>query len=288
MRIRILILAGALLVTPAFAAVAGAQPANQSREMPEQIRPRRALPPYLFMLWRQQHPGERFGQIWTSMSEQDRQKLRSDLQAKWDALSADQQNDIRARIRDLREQRRARRLRLQGQTAAAANGANQVSSAPAETAPSGDAIMNTTAMPVTLVTAIITILALLFYFWTGLNVGRMRGKHGIKAPAMTGNPEFECAVRVQMNTLEWIVVFLPMLWLATVYFSPAMSIAWLGWLPAAFGVLWIAGRVLYMTGYMQAPEKRELGFGIAAFAVLGLLIMAIIGIVMQWTAAGAA
>lgn len=140
---------------------------------------------------------------------------------------------------------------------------------------------------ISLVTAMVTVLALLFYFWTGLNVGRMRGKHNIHAPAMTGNPEFERAVRVQMNTLEWLVIFLPFLWLATSYFSPVMSMAWLAWLPPIFGLVWIVGRFLYMTGYMAAPDKRSMGFGIAGFAVIGLLIMTIVGIVMQWSALNA-
>lgn len=137
---------------------------------------------------------------------------------------------------------------------------------------------------ISLTTAAVTVLALLFYFWTGFNVGRMRGKHDIHAPAMTGHPEFEAAVRVQMNTLEWLVIFLPFLWMATTYFSPSMTMAWLSWLPPIFGLIWIVGRILYMTGYMAAPEKRELGFGIAAFAMLGLLIMTIVGIAMQWHA----
>jgi glutathione S-transferase len=141
--------------------------------------------------------------------------------------------------------------------------------------------------PVTLLTAAVTILAVLFCFWTGLNVGRMRGKHSIQAPAMTGNPEFERAVRVQMNTLEWIVIFLPLLWLATIYFSPSMATAYLGWLPPILGVLWIVGRVLYMTGYMVAPEKRSTGFLIAGIAILGLLICSIIGVVMTWSAVAA-
>jgi glutathione S-transferase len=141
--------------------------------------------------------------------------------------------------------------------------------------------------PVTLLTAAVTILAVLFCFWTGLNVGRMRGKHSIQAPAMTGNPEFERSVRVQMNTLEWIVIFLPLLWLATIYFSPSMATAYLGWLPPVLGVLWIVGRVLYMTGYMVAPEKRSTGFLIAGIAILGLLICSIIGVVMTWSAVAA-
>jgi glutathione S-transferase len=142
-------------------------------------------------------------------------------------------------------------------------------------------------MQVTLATAVITVLALLFYFWTGMGVARMRGKHGVKAPTMTGPMEFESSVRVQMNTLEWIVVFLPFLWLATIYFSPAMTIAYLSWLPAALGILWIIGRWMYMTGYMAAPEKRSNGFLIAGVAVIGLLICTIIGIVMTWSAVSA-
>ncbi len=136
-----------------------------------------------------------------------------------------------------------------------------------------------TAVPATILSAIVTILAVLMYFYMGLRVGQMRGKHKIAAPAMTGDPEFERAVRVHMNTLEQIIVFLPLLWVATVYFRT------LGWLPAVFGLVWIVGRILYMQGYMQAPEKRELGFGIAALANLGLLILAIVGIAMSWSAA---
>jgi glutathione S-transferase len=140
---------------------------------------------------------------------------------------------------------------------------------------------------ITLATAIVTILAILFYFWAGFNVGRMRGKHGINAPAMTGNSEFECAVRVHMNTLEWMVIFLPLLWLAAIYFAPAMTMVWLAWLPPVFGVIWIVGRILYMNGYMTAPDKRSTGFLISALAVIGLLIMSIAGIVMAWQAVAA-
>jgi len=147
--------------------------------------------------------------------------------------------------------------------------------------------MNVVDMPVTLTTAVVTVLALLFYFWAGFNVGRMRGKHGVKPPTMTGPVEFECAVRVQMNTLEWIVIFVPLLWLATIYFSPAMTILYLSWLPPVLGVIWIIGRWLYMSGYMQAPEKRETGFVIAALSVIALLICALIGIFMTWSAVSA-
>src|SRR5258708_3971073 len=104
------------------------------------------------------------------------------------------------------------------------------------------------AAHVALFAPIITILALVFYMYTITRVGAMRGKHKIDAPAMTGNPEFERACRVQMNTLESLPIFLAGLWLATMLFSPAVpSVAWL---PAALGLAWIVGRVIYMQGYM--------------------------------------
>jgi glutathione S-transferase len=139
--------------------------------------------------------------------------------------------------------------------------------------------MSTT--PAALLSAIVTILAVLFVFYTGMRVARMRGKHGVHAPATAGHPEFERAYRVQMNTLEQFVIFLPLLWIATSYFGR------LGWLAPALGLVWIAGRIVYMQGYMAAPEKRSRGFAISMIANLGLLILSIVGIVQNWIATNA-
>ena len=138
-----------------------------------------------------------------------------------------------------------------------------------------------TAVPTTLFSAAVTVLALIFVFYTGFNVGSMRSKHKISAPAVVGHPEFECAYRVQVNTLEQFVIFLPLLWLATLYFHM------LPWLPAVFGLVWIIGRIIYMRGYMVAPEKRGRGFGVTILATLGLLILSLIGIVQAWIAVNA-
>ena len=62
-----------------------------------------------------------------------------------------------------------------------------------------------------LLSAAVTVLAVLLGLYTMMLVGRMRGKHDVKAPAVTGAPEFERAFRVQMNTLEQFVLFLPVL-----------------------------------------------------------------------------
>ena len=128
----------------------------------------------------------------------------------------------------------------------------------------------------TLLSAAVTVLAVVFCLYTGMLVGRMRSKHGVKAPAVTGAPEFDRAFRVQMNTLEQFVLFLPLLWLATIY--PVIS----GYLAPGLGLVWLVGRLLFSAGYMADPAKRGLGFNIGAAALLGLLVLSIVGICHAW------
>ena len=120
-------------------------------------------------------------------------------------------------------------------------------------------------------TVIVSLLAVLFYFWIGFRVGQARVKFGVKAPATTGNPDFERAFRIQMNTLEWMPIFLPAIWLAAIYVSDIGA--------ALLGVVWIAGRVLYLRGYTEAAEKRETGFFVQAIAAGVLWLAALIGAV---------
>ena len=120
-------------------------------------------------------------------------------------------------------------------------------------------------------TALVTCLAILFYFFTCFRVGKARVTFNIPAPATTGNPDFERLFRVQMHTLEWMPIFLPSLWLFAAYVSDAIA--------AALGLVWIVGRILYMIGYMQAVEKRGPGFAIQGlmcivlwFGALGAIV----------------
>lgn len=132
-------------------------------------------------------------------------------------------------------------------------------------------------LPSILLTAAVTILAVIFYIVTAIRVGNMREKHDVRAPAVTGQPEFERAYRVQMNTLEAMPVFLPALWLAAIYFTKVPMLA------PAIGLVWIVGRIIYMQAYMADPAKRSLGFGISALCQIALLLLAIAGIVMLWS-----
>ena len=111
-------------------------------------------------------------------------------------------------------------------------------------------------------TALVTCLALLFYFVTSVRVSRARKAYGIKLPAISGNPDFERVFRVQMNTLEWLPVFLPSLWLFALYISDPFA--------AVLGVVWIVGRILFMIGYTQAVAKRGPGFLVQAVATIAL------------------
>jgi glutathione S-transferase len=117
--------------------------------------------------------------------------------------------------------------------------------------------------------AIVTLLALLVYFYMSLRVGQGRGKYNVPAPATTGHPDFERAYRIHMNTLEWLPIFLVSLWLFA--FSWGSDL-----IAAGIGLVWIIGRIVYMTGYTKAAEARSTGFGIQALAT-GVLLFGALG-----------
>ena len=122
-------------------------------------------------------------------------------------------------------------------------------------------------------TAIVTLLAIAFYFFLGTRVAVARGKFGIKHPAMTGNLDFERVVRAHLNTLEWLPVFLVPMWLAAAYLSDIAA--------AALGLVWIGGRAWYYVGYSAAVEKRVPGFFVQGIACILLFIGAVAGVVMH-------
>jgi glutathione S-transferase len=111
-------------------------------------------------------------------------------------------------------------------------------------------------------TALVTLAAVLFYFFTSTRVARARVACGVKLSAISGNPDFERVFRVQMNTLEWLPIFLPSLWLFAIYINDQVA--------AAIGLVWISGRIYYMIGYSQATARRGPGFLTRALACAAL------------------
>jgi glutathione S-transferase len=125
---------------------------------------------------------------------------------------------------------------------------------------------------------LVTILALLLLFVVTINVGRARVKHGVKAPLVVGDPAFERALRVQQNTLEQIVLFLPAMWIFGTVFSPIYA--------AILGLVWIVGRIIYAWGYYQAAEKRGPGFGLSSVATIVLILGSLGGTILQLIKSG--
>lgn len=107
-------------------------------------------------------------------------------------------------------------------------------------------------------------LALLEFFWFGLAVARARAKYKVAAPATTGHEVFERTFRVQMNTLEQLVIFGPSIMLFGWYVN--------AYLAAALGALFIIGRALYFTGYVRSAEGRHSGFMLSVVPNMTLLV----------------
>ena len=127
-------------------------------------------------------------------------------------------------------------------------------------------------------TALVTLLAVFLYFWTGLMVAKARQKFGVVVPATSGHADFERVFRLQQNTLEWMPIFLPLMWLFALYVSD--------WVAAVLGLIWIVGRIIYIRGYSEAAEKRHSGFFIQGITSAVLLIGALTGIVLRMTHSG--
>jgi hypothetical protein len=107
-------------------------------------------------------------------------------------------------------------------------------------------------------------LALLQYLFFGMAVGAARGRHGVKAPATSGNEIFERYYRVQMNTLELLIVLVPALPLFAYY----VSVRW----AVVLGLVYVVGRFVYFFAYVKAPEKRGLGYLLSYVPAVVMLV----------------
>jgi uncharacterized membrane protein YecN with MAPEG domain len=121
-------------------------------------------------------------------------------------------------------------------------------------------------------TSLVTLLIALYYLWIGIQVGMVRGKVKIPAPAVSGDPLLERALRVQMNAVETAPAILPALWLAGLWMSDFWA--------AAVGLVWVLARVAYGSLYMANPASRGPAFGAQFFAIVILIGMGLVGVVM--------
>ncbi len=122
-------------------------------------------------------------------------------------------------------------------------------------------------------TVIVTFLALAQYVLFGIQVGELRGKLGVKAPATSGHEEFDRMYRVHQNTLEQLVVFLPALWIHAFYANPLWG--------AVVGLVYIVGRFVYRAEYLKDPSSRSPGFSMSFIPSAVLLIWALVVAVLK-------
>lgn len=116
-------------------------------------------------------------------------------------------------------------------------------------------------MPLVEITIAVALLQLIYF---SMRVGAARHKYNVSAPAISGNEIFERHYRVQMNTVELIVIFVPAIWLFGRHISPLWA--------AALGAVYIVGRFLYERSYVADPKKRSLGFGLSFVPIIILLL----------------
>ena len=120
---------------------------------------------------------------------------------------------------------------------------------------------------------IIAMLALLQFVYFSFQVGKARGQYNVPAPAVSGNEEFERYFRVQQNTLEQLVIFLPAFFACAVMGNTFFA--------SAAGVVFLIGRVLYARAYVRDPGSRTIGFVLGFLANLALIFAALWGAIRQ-------
>lgn len=128
---------------------------------------------------------------------------------------------------------------------------------------------------------LVIVLALIEFTFFSFQVGQARVKYRVDAPAISGHPEFEKRFRIQQNTLEQLVIFVPALlcfaWMAE-------SVGWAGnAIGASLGVVWLIGRFIYAMSYARDPASRGLGFMLtllpSALMMAGTVILVFVSLV---------
>ncbi len=120
---------------------------------------------------------------------------------------------------------------------------------------------------------LVAVLAVMQFLFFGVMTGKARVKYGVEAPNVTGHEGFERMYRVQMNTLEMLILFMPVLFIAANYWSSVLV--------AGVGLVFVIGRFMYWHAYVTEPKKRGAGFMLTLLPTLVLIVLSAVGICMS-------
>ena len=120
---------------------------------------------------------------------------------------------------------------------------------------------------------IVILLALVQFIFFTFRTGLTRDKYGVDAPKTAGNETWERIFRVQQNTMEQLVMFIPGMLMFAHFVSPQWAL-----LP---GVLYLIGRQLYSYLYISNPKKRGPGVALTFLPNIALIIGALIGLLLR-------
>lgn len=123
------------------------------------------------------------------------------------------------------------------------------------------------------VATLIVVLAAIEVMVLGFLVGKARGTYGVKAPATSGHPDWERVNRAHQNSIEQLVVFIPLFLAYCFHVGQTTGIG--------LGVVFLIARVLYARGYIQQAERRSVGAFLTFAVQAWLAIGAVIGLVVK-------
>ena len=118
---------------------------------------------------------------------------------------------------------------------------------------------------------LVVLIALVEYIVFILVVGATRGKYGVAAPATTGNAQWERLYRIQVNTAEQLVLFIPAIYSFAYYVSEPWA--------TGIGAVFLVGRIVYFFGYKKAGDKRLAGAIMTSWPSYILVVGALVGLV---------
>lgn len=113
-------------------------------------------------------------------------------------------------------------------------------------------------------TGLVTLLTVLVLFVLAYQVGAARRKYQVPPPQTTGPDEFMRVLRAHANSVEFVVIFLPLLWMTALAARDEIA--------AIIGVFWPLSRIIYALGYYREPKSRYPGF-IIGTTVIGVLFI---------------